>query len=484
MTVSSTSSFFHHPSKRGSESDTGATRPSKLSLKRIRSTSNTSPHKHQPFSQASLSKPLPARPSTPIPTTVPLPSLSKLRSKSSTLSRALGSISLPTKSVLPLRLNTSTKPVAAKPPATIGHQRSRSEGRGSAKAIMEYMRTGLPPTPVSPSTDAASRLPRSTMDAIDAQSGSNVDCMSSPTIKSILDSLEDFISLESDHDESMPSSSLPPTPTSAAFPSTDNVSTKSASSNSSKTVRWAKLPLFPEQQSLINIHGLLSSLMDSDRCDSDVLDSCEVLSRFLPQPGVESERKYMLRTSQEEELERSLRILDGALIRDVDEETFSIASASLKRLATVVQHRFATLPYHRDLQKLKAERTQLKEERSAVLAQLANQETEIKSAQQRRQAEREREIQEATIRKTKRKEEKLKEKENYQYYRRLLDKHSEELREVNRRIEEENERLIKAREDREAKTVRRVLRVRNKTDMSGSVRLNTVSFDDGKRCWI
>jgi hypothetical protein len=37
-----------------------------------------------------------------------------------------------------------------------------------------------------------------------------------------------------------------------------------------KSVRWAELPLFPEQQGLVNIHGLLRDLIDSEKCEGKV----------------------------------------------------------------------------------------------------------------------------------------------------------------------------------------------------------------------
>lgn len=39
---------------------------------------------------------------------------------------------------------------------------------------------------------------------------------------------------------------------------------------SAKSVRWAELPLFPEQQGLVNIHGLLKMLIESGKCADEV----------------------------------------------------------------------------------------------------------------------------------------------------------------------------------------------------------------------
>jgi hypothetical protein len=90
------------------------------------------------------------------------------------------------------------------------------------------------------------------------------------------------------------------------------------------------------------------------------------------------------------------------------------------------------------VQQLKTERAQLKEDRALILVQLAIQEGEIKAAQQHREAERNREIEEAALRRMKRREEKLKEKETYLQYRRMLESRTEELKEVNRKIEKGN----------------------------------------------
>lgn len=62
-----------------------------------------------------------------------------------------------------------------------------------------------------------------------------------------------------------------------------------------------------------------------------------MIKRFLPQPGVAAERKYTLRATQEEELEHCLRILDGAMFRDLDKEAVEKARKSLLKLAPSVQ---------------------------------------------------------------------------------------------------------------------------------------------------
>ncbi|KAG8764978.1 hypothetical protein FRC15_007296, partial [Serendipita sp. 397] len=219
-------------------------------------------------------------------------------------------------------------------------------------------------------------------------------------------------------------------------------------------------------------------------------------------PGVASERKYTLKVQQEEQLERALRVLEASLIREDDLRAFEKALESLRQLVTVIRLRFATLPYHRDVQRLKAERAQLKEDRALVLVQIAIQEAEIKTAQLRREAERIRELEEAAVRRLKRREEKQKEKEVYSGYRRLLEERSEQLKAINEQIERENEGLMKVREEREkqrkeeenagarggAEKERSVRddavlkRRREKVVFGGSVRIASVR--DGIKCWI
>jgi len=98
-------------------------------------------------------------------------------------------------------------------------------------------------------------------------------------------------------------SDVPVTPLSLAFPSSSATSdaesdkpikplklVDSSSSNSAKSVRWAEMALFPEQQSLVNIHGLLKTLLE-DCKDEEIVQSCEMMGRYLPQRGVLAERK-------------------------------------------------------------------------------------------------------------------------------------------------------------------------------------------------
>lgn len=61
------------------------------------------------------------------------------------------------------------------------------------------------------------------------------------------------------------------------------------------------------------------------------------MNRFLPQPGVLAERKYTLRSTQEEELEHSLRILDGSLFRQLDKKSVEKARKCLLKLAPSIQ---------------------------------------------------------------------------------------------------------------------------------------------------
>ncbi|KAG8849214.1 hypothetical protein FRB91_010162 [Serendipita sp. 411] len=270
-----------------------------------------------------------------------------------------------------------------------------------------------------------------------------------------------------------------------------------------KSLRWDEIAVFPEQQGLVNIHGSLKKLLDaSSSTNTEIADLCKSLLRHLPQPGVASERKYTLKVQQEEQLERALRVLEASLIREDDLRAFEKALESLRQLVTVIRLRFATLPYHRDVQRLKAERAQLKEDRALVLVQIAIQEAEIKTAQLRREAERIRELEEAAVRRSKRREEKQKEKEVYSGYRRLLEERSEQLKAINEQIERENEGLMKVRAEREkqrkeeenagarggAEKERSVRddavlkRRREKVVFGGSVRIASVR--DGIKCWI
>jgi hypothetical protein len=91
-------------------------------------------------------------------------------------------------------------------------------------------------------------------------------------------------------------SDVPITPVSVAFPSSratsDVESDKAAkltkpidevvrsSSNSAKSVRWAEVALFPEQQSLVNIHSLLRTLVE-DCKDEEVSVDCRVGSLLI-----------------------------------------------------------------------------------------------------------------------------------------------------------------------------------------------------------
>ncbi|KAG8803185.1 hypothetical protein FRC17_006230, partial [Serendipita sp. 399] len=277
-----------------------------------------------------------------------------------------------------------------------------------------------------------------------------------------------------------------------------------------KSLRWDEIAVYPEQQGLVNVHGLLRKVLDASltkvMINSEVIDLCKSLMRHLPQPGVPSERKYTLKVQYEEQLERALRMLDGSLSKESESKPVERALELLRQLVPAIQLRFATLPHHRDVQRLKAERAQLKEERALVLVQLAIQEAEIKTAQLRREAERVRELEEAAKRRLKRKEEKRKEKEVYLGYRRLLEERSEQLKEINARIEKENEALMRVREEREkqkkqkevegkgmegaATAVERgglvrddavLKRRREKAVFGGSVRIASVR--DGIKCW-
>lgn len=119
------------------------------------------------------------------------------------------------------------------------------------------------------------------------------------------------------------------------------------------------------------------------------------------------------------------------------------------------QQRFATLPYHREVQRLKSERSQLKEDRALVLVQLAIQEAEIKTAQARREAERNREIEEAALRRLKRREEKLRERKTYDKLRATLENRSKELKEIGEELEKEMKKLISVREERDRRNLER-----------------------------
>jgi hypothetical protein len=57
---------------------------------------------------------------------------------------------------------------------------------------------------------------------------------------------------------------LPATPNSSVFPPSisDSSSVNSTKSPSAKSVRWAEISVFPEQQCLLNIHGLLKTLIE------------------------------------------------------------------------------------------------------------------------------------------------------------------------------------------------------------------------------
>lgn len=65
--------------------------------------------------------------------------------------------------------------------------------------------------------------------------------------------------------------------------------------------------------------------------------ACQILSKFLPQPGVIAERKYALRTSQEKKLEHSLSVLDAAVYQDLDTAEILEAKRCLVMLAPVIQ---------------------------------------------------------------------------------------------------------------------------------------------------
>ncbi len=72
-------------------------------------------------------------------------------------------------------------------------------------------------------------------------------------------------SLDGDDKENHNShATLPPTPNSSVFPpsASDASSLKSTKSPSAKSVRWAEISVFPEQQVLLNIHGLLKTLIE------------------------------------------------------------------------------------------------------------------------------------------------------------------------------------------------------------------------------
>ncbi|KIM31172.1 hypothetical protein M408DRAFT_254966 [Serendipita vermifera MAFF 305830] len=132
---------------------------------------------------------------------------------------------------------------------------------------------------------------------------------------------------------------LPPTPNSSVFPPSvsECSSMNSAKSPSAKSVRWAEISVFPEQQGLLNIHGLLKTLIEQS--SQEIKDICTLLRDYLPQPGTLSERKYTLRSAQEEELEHALRILDGALYRNLDPAAVEKARKDLERLAPVIRVR-------------------------------------------------------------------------------------------------------------------------------------------------
>ena len=70
-----------------------------------------------------------------------------------------------------------------------------------------------------------------------------------------------------------------------------------------------------------------------------IREACKVLLRHLPRPGVESERRYILQVSQGERLEHALRILEGALSRDVKPTAVDKARDTIKKLLPIVQVR-------------------------------------------------------------------------------------------------------------------------------------------------
>lgn len=336
----------------------------------------------------------------------------------------------------------------------------------------------LPPIPSSPS----STLSRRALSNHNILGSLTVRTPSKPKRPPPIDIIN-FLDLAEDKENfTIPTipdgSDMPITPSSMTFPSSrapsdaesdkaDKASQKSSAST--KSVRWAEVPLFPEQQALVNIHGLVKTLLEDSK-DSEIIKACELIKRFLPQPGVAAERKYTLRATQEEELEHCLRILDGAMFRDLDKEAVEKARKSLLKLAPSVQQRFATLPYHREVQRLKAERSQLKEDRALVLVQLAIQEAEIKAAQARREAERNREIEEAALRRLKRREEKLRERKAYDQLRTTLENRSKELKVISDELEKEVKKLTSVREERDKRNVERAERGLAKLKM-GSVKV-------------
>lgn len=138
------------------------------------------------------------------------------------------------------------------------------------------------------------------------------------------------------------------------------------------------------------------------------------------------------------------------------------------------------------MERLKAERIQLKEDRELVLVQLAIQESEIRSAQLRREAERNREIEEAALRRMKRREEKIREKQTYLGFRKLLEDRSEELKGLNQKIAAENERLLAARQERDLKNLEKTQKgvFSLKPGFGGSIKMMSVRKGDGIKRWI
>jgi hypothetical protein len=389
--------------------------------------------------------------------------------------------------------------------ATCNWNTVKTLGRRAAKH-------GLPPSPTSPQGVLISRNGPTAETRVVGQ-----PCGTDDGASLILPSLDG-----DDKENHGSHVALPATPNSSAFPpSISDSSINSTKSPSAKSVRWAEISVFPEQQSLLNIRGLLKTLIEESEEEvslrtsnfqicplmpfGQIKDVCILLQDYLPQPGVPSERKYTLRSTQEEELEHALRILDGALYRNLDAIAVDKAKRTLKRLAPIIQVltdaillkrsvsdtcpllqlRFATLPFHREVERLKAERLQLKEERALVLVQLAIQESEIKSAQLRREAERNREIEEAAMRRMKRREEKMREKQTYLGFRKLLEERSEELMELNQKIASENERLLAARQERDKKNLERTQKTLPlRIGLGGSVRMTSARQGDKTKCWI
>lgn len=368
---------------------------------------------------------------------------------------------------LPLSLPTKRK---------VLHTRSRSEGQ--SKPVIDYATRALPPTPSAPSVDTKKALPAPPTPVLTVAKRPPVEDFSNGP-SSAWFGFDDELDHEQELTVTASPSELPCSPCSLTFAESDTSSVLPAAK--SKSIRWAEIAEFPEQQVLVNIHGLLRTLTEADRLDAEIREACQILLKHLPLPGVESERRYTLQVSQGERLEHALRILDGALSREVEPAAVNKARNTIKKLVPIIQLRFATIPYHRDVQRLKSQRAQVKEDRALVLVQLALQEAEIKQAQLRRETERRREFEEAAARKLKRKQEKLKEKEVYLGYRKMLEERCEELKTLNQMIEKENERLSRARDEREKKIQEYDEKVATRRILGGSLRARR---PEGIKCWI